>query len=109
MPVLVEVLGFQDIEILVPIEVKASAKPNDQGIVIKMSFFDSKGNAFGERFSIKFFIVSESQNLLDLEDIDDDIYKLAIKIRDQKLGLSFADVLNHVKGACAEAVAALEK
>jgi hypothetical protein len=36
-----------------------------------MSFFDSKGNPFGERFSIKFFIVSESQNLL--EEIDEEI------------------------------------
>ena len=72
-----------------------------------MSFFDSKGNPFGERFSIKFFIVSESQNLL--EEIDEEIYKLAIKIREQNLGLSFADVLNHVKDACAEAIAALEK
>ena len=72
-----------------------------------MSFFESNGQPFGEKFTIQFQIVPET-NLL-LADIDLEIYRLALKLREQNIGLSFDDTHRQVRQACAEAIAALSK
>ena len=79
-PIMQVVSGNSDAEVLVPIEVKFNAKPLPEQKVIQMSFFDSKGNPFGEKFALKFSIVSESHKFL--EEIDTEIYKLALKLRE---------------------------
>ena len=65
---------------LLPIEIKANAKPSDEKYSVQMSFYDNKNRPFGDKIVVKFMIVSESHNLLD--EIDLEVYKLALKLRD---------------------------
>jgi hypothetical protein len=67
-----------------------------------MSFYDNKGQAFGQVFEVRFKIVPESYAFLYQMDLE--IYRLAMKLRELKLGRSFEDCFQHARQIIAESV-----
>ncbi len=94
-------------EFTIEIQVYENAIPSNEWHAVSMSFFEKDGKPFGKIFTIKFQIVPECHEFLNEMDIE--IYKLALKLREQGLGMSFDDCYNHAKQACAEAITALSE
>lgn len=103
-PIDFEVKGQENFKISIPITVLQTAFPSDQVYEFVLCFRGPNGNQFGEQITLKIKIVAP-QSPLD-ENAEIEMYRIAYKLHDLKLGKSFEDCLNAVKQVnCNEAEA----
>lgn len=94
-PINFEVRGQENFKMTIPITVLPHAIPTDEVYEFVLCFRGPNGNQFGEKIPLKIKIVG-ADSRLD-EDIEVEMYRIASKLHDQKLGKGFEDCLNVVK------------
>ena len=103
-PVDFEVKGQENFKLTIPISVLPTACPSDEVYEFVLCFRGPNGNQFGEQIPVKIKIVAPSAQMDENAEIE--MYRIAYKLHDQKLGKSFEDCLSAVKQAnCNEAEA----
>lgn len=108
-PINFEVKGQENFKITIPITVLPTAFASDRVYEFILCFRGPNGNQFGEQIPLKIKIVAPAT--VHDEKVEIEMYKLAYKLHDLKLGKSFEDCLKAVKQALgdeAEAVKVLQ-